>query len=101
MFGSSPEKVRILPPRAALLVSFSSADAKTGQVDRLLWRGGHVAKISSAPSYPRDDKFFSGRFIGWNSGLAVFRGDPIAVWPDLRRGSGPTGVVTAMTARPK
>lgn len=68
--------------RGAVVVSFSSADAKSGWVDRLLWRAGRVERISSAPSFPRDDRFFSGRFIGWNSGLAFFRGDPIAVWPD-------------------
>ena len=85
--------------RRGVVVSFSSADAKSGHIDRLLWRAGRVTKISSAPSQPRDDTFFSGRFIGWNSGLALFRGDPIAVWPDLRRSGRRQGAIAVMSAR--
>lgn len=93
---------QLLPAVAAdggddVIVSFSRAKPRSGRIDRLLWRHGRVQVISSAPSYPRNDTFFTGRFIGWNSGLAFFHGRPISVWPDLRRRTqGKT--VSAMTA---
>ncbi len=85
--------------RGGVIVAFSRAEPKSGRIDRLLWRNGRVQVISSAPSFPHDDRFFSGRFIGWNSGIALFRGDPIAVWPDLRRGGGREGAITVMSAK--
>jgi hypothetical protein len=69
-----------------VLVSFSQADARTGQMTRLLWRHGRARVISNAPSVPRAEYFFDGRFLGWVSGLASYRGRTIAVWPDTRRG---------------
>ena len=93
---------QLLPAVAAdggddVIVSFSRAKPRSGRIDRLLWRHGRVQVISSAPSYPRNDTFFTGRFIGWNSGSAFFHGRPISVWPDLRRRTqGKT--VSAMTA---
>lgn len=82
--------------RRGVIASFSRADAKSGRLDRLLWRDGRVRVISSATSYPREERFFDGRFIGWVTGLALFRGHPIATWPDVRRGN--QGAVSAMTA---
>jgi hypothetical protein len=69
-----------------VVVSFSQADRRTGRMDRLLWRRGRARVISTAPSFPRAERFFDGRFLGWVSGLASFRGRTIAVWPDTRRG---------------
>jgi hypothetical protein len=43
--------------------------------------------ISNVPSYPRAERYFDGRFLGWMSGLASYRGRTIAVWPDTRRGA--------------
>ena len=92
---------QLLPAVAAdgrgAVVSFSQANRASGRVDRLLWEKGRVRRISSAPSYPGDDSFFSGRFIGWNSGLTLLHGDPIAIWPDIRRSSS-AGALSAMTA---
>jgi hypothetical protein len=82
--------------RGDVIVSFSQADAGSGRMDRLLWHAGRVRIISSAPSYPRAERFFDGRFVGWVSGLTQFRERPLAVWPDIRRGS--RGAVSAMTA---
>jgi hypothetical protein len=79
-----------------VVVSFSQADARTGQMDRLLWRSGRTRVISSAPSFPRAERFFDGRFLGWVSGLASYRGRMIAVWPDVRRGPGAV-TVSAMS----
>jgi hypothetical protein len=84
-------------PAGGVVVSFSQADARSGRMHRKLWRRGRVAVISSAPSFPRTERFFDGKFLGWVSGLAWFRGRTIAVWPDVRRGS--RGAVSAMTAR--
>jgi hypothetical protein len=56
-------------------------------MDRLLWRRGRARVISTAPSFPRAERFFDGRFLGWVSGLTSFRGRTIAVWPDTRRGA--------------
>ena len=77
----------IAPERGGgIVVSFSQADARTGQMDRLLWRRGRARVISNASSFPRAERFFDGRFLGWVSGLASYRGRTIAVWPDTRRG---------------
>ena len=84
--------------RGGVVVSFSQANRASRRINRLLWRAGNVTTISSAPSYPRDDTFFSGRFIGWNSGLTLFHGDPIAVWPDLRRSGRRDGAISVMSA---
>jgi hypothetical protein len=84
-------------PADGVVVSFSQTDAASGRMDRLLWRHGRAHVISSAPSLPRTDRFFDGRFLGWVSGLTRFRGRTVAVWPDVRRGS--QGAVSAMTAR--
>jgi hypothetical protein len=87
----------IAPQRGGgVVVSFSQADARTGQMDRLLWRSGRTRVISSAPSFPRAERFFDGRFLGWVSGLASYRGRMIAVWPDVRRGPGAV-TVSAMS----
>jgi hypothetical protein len=79
----------VAPDRAGdVVVSFSQADARNGRKDRLLWRrNGRARVISSAPSYPRAERFFDGRFLGWMSGLASYRGRTIAVWPDTRLGA--------------
>lgn len=69
-----------------VVVSFSRVDRATGRMERLLWRDGRARVISSQPSYPRGERFFDGRFLGWVTGLARFRGRPIAVWPDTRQG---------------
>lgn len=82
--------------RGGVFVAFSSADAKTGRIDRLLWHAGRVTRISSAPTHPASDAFFGGRFLGWVSGLTVFRGRPLATWPDLRRGSSAFSAMTAL-----
>ena len=83
--------------RGSVLVSFSRANRLRGTLDRLLWHDGRARRISSAPTYPVDDEFFSGRFLGWVSGLAVSRDDVLAVWPDLRRPG--SGAITSMSAR--
>ena len=40
----------------------SARPTRTGQMDRLLWRSGRARVISSAPSFPRAERFFDGRF---------------------------------------
>jgi len=65
-------------------VSYSQTGSG-GSYDQYLWHGGsNASKVSSASSYPGQDAFFSGQFIGdYNSMLA---GHPI--WTDIR-GSDP------------
>lgn len=83
--------------RGGVVVSFSQAAARTGRIDRLLWRQGRLRVISTAPSLVRTDRFFDGSFLGWMSGLTWFRGHVLATWPDIRQGS--RGAISAMTAR--
>jgi Fibronectin type III domain len=65
-------------------VSYSQVNAGTPSYDQYLWSGVGTSKVSTAASYPNQDAFFSGQFIGdYNS---VIPGHPI--WTDIR-GSDP------------
>jgi Fibronectin type III domain len=61
-------------------VSYSQTGS-SGSYDQYLWHGGSSAtKVSTASSYPGQDAFFSGQFIGdYNSTIS---GHPI--WTDIR-----------------
>ena len=80
-------------------VSFSRADRRRHTLDRLVATSGRTRVVSTAPSYPNEDAFFSGRFIGDYTGLALVGGTPAPIWTDLRRHAGsllePASAMTA------
>jgi hypothetical protein len=93
---------QLMPALAAdghggLAIAFSEVDRN--RLQRLLRVGGQTTVVSTAPSYPNRDVFFSGKFIGDYDGMTLFAGAPVQVWTDLR--VGPADVVTpsAMTGR--
>jgi hypothetical protein len=81
-------------------VSFSQVGRSRGAIVRVLTVQGNSRVVSSEPSYPNRDVFFSGRFIGDYAGMSLFGGSPLTVWTDLRvRPAAAAGAATAMTAR--
>jgi hypothetical protein len=83
-----------------IAVSFGQVDRRSGSLAWLLSARGRTRVVSSRSSYPNDDVFFSGKFIGDYTGMTLFAGSPLAVWTDLRQPLGGTvETPSAMTAR--
>jgi hypothetical protein len=85
--------------RGGAAISFSRVDRRRKSLARVLTTGGRTRTVSSKPSYPNGDAFFSGRFIGDYTGMAVLGRSPVPIWTDLRPSLTGTGASTAMTAR--
>jgi hypothetical protein len=84
--------------RGGVAVSFSRADRRPGSISRVLTTRGRLSVVSSQPSYPNRDAFFSGKFIGDYTGMTLYSRLPMTAWTDLRP-SLDAGAATAMTAR--
>jgi hypothetical protein len=66
-------------------VSWSQTNQAAGTFDQYLYNGGTVSKISTASSFPNQDLFFGGAFIGDYNGMAVSGPAIHPIWTDLRR----------------
>jgi hypothetical protein len=83
--------------RGGVAVSFSRADRRHRSLQRVLEERGSALTVSSLPSYPNRDAFFSGRFIGDYAGMTLLGRSPLPIWTDLRS-SLDAGAAAAMTA---
>jgi len=66
-------------------ISWSQTNRTAQTFDQYLSVGGVVTKISTASSFPNQDVFFGGTFIGDYNGMAVNATTPHPIWTDLRR----------------
>jgi hypothetical protein len=65
-------------------VSYSQTGT-SGSYDQYLWHGGSTAsRVSTVSSYPGQDAFFSGQFIGDYNAMTVVGGAPHPIWTDIR-----------------
>jgi hypothetical protein len=70
----------------ANVISWSQTNPANFSFDQYLFNGG-VSKISTASSFPNNDPFFGGSFIGDYNATVVAGSTPHPIWTDLR---GPT-----------
>jgi hypothetical protein len=68
-----------------IMVSWSQTNRAAATFDQYLYNGGTVSKISTASSFPNQDLFFGGAFIGDYNGMAVSSTFVHPIWTDLRR----------------
>lgn len=64
-------------------VSYSQTNPGTASYDQYVAHGATVTKVSTASSYPNQDAFFSGQFIGDYNGM-VFGAQAHPIWTDIR-----------------
>jgi hypothetical protein len=73
---------------SGVYVSFSQVtqfnNGKPTGYDQFVWDGTSTQKVSTASSYPNNDSFFSGQFIGDYNGMATFNTAAHPVWTDIR-----------------
>ena len=67
-----------------VFVSYSQVNAGQGTYDQWLWHGASPTKVSTAPSNPSQDAFFSGQFIGDYNGMTLLSGQAQPIWTDIR-----------------
>jgi hypothetical protein len=67
----------------ALAISWSQTDQSNASYDQYLSYGG-VSKISTASSFPNNDTFFLGAFIGDYNAATVRGTSPHPIWTDVR-----------------
>jgi len=65
-------------------VAFSQVNAGTASYDQWVAQGTNRTKVSTASSFPNNDAFFSGQFIGDYNGMTVFSGGAHPIWTDIR-----------------
>jgi hypothetical protein len=80
-----------------LAISWSQTKRSNSSYDRYLVHGGPAVKISTASSFPNNDPFFGGAFIGDYEAITVQGTTPHPIWTDLR---GPTFAQNAMVYSP-
>ena len=66
-----------------VFISFSQANG-TISYDQYLAQGTSMTKVSTASSFPSNDAFFSGQFIGDYNGLTAGGGVKHPIWTDIR-----------------
>ena len=67
-----------------VFVAFSQVNAGTASYDQWVVHGTSRTKVSTASSFPNNDAFFSGQFIGDYNGMTVFSGGAHPIWTDIR-----------------
>jgi len=65
-------------------VSFSQTDPATSSFDEYVWHQGSVVKVSTAPSFPNNDTFFNGGFIGDYNSMTSLGANARTAWADIR-----------------
>ena len=80
-----------------LAISFSQTQQSNSSYDRYLVQGGPANKVSTASSFPNNDTFFGGAFIGDYEAITVAGATAHPIWTDLR---GPTYFQNAMVYSP-
>jgi hypothetical protein len=66
-------------------VTWSQTDIANQTFDQYLSYNGRVSRVSTASSFPNQDTFFGGAFIGDYNGMAVSGTSVHPIWTDLRR----------------
>jgi hypothetical protein len=71
-----------------VFVSYSQINAGTSTYDQwvshMTGTGTTTTKVSTASSFPNNDAFFSGQFIGDYSGMTATAGTAHPIWTDIR-----------------
>jgi hypothetical protein len=68
----------------SVYVSFSQTNIGETSYDQYVVHGTSVKKVSTASSYPDQDAFFSGQFIGDYNGMSVSAAIAYPIWTDIR-----------------
>jgi hypothetical protein len=78
--GGSQFFPSISPSGRGANIAFSQVNAGTSSYDQWLVSGGTASKVTTASSFPNQDKFFNGGFIGDYNGLVGAH----PIWTDIR-----------------
>jgi hypothetical protein len=75
----------VVDTAAQFSFSWSQTNQANQSFDQFERIGGNVTKISTASSFPNQDQFFGGAFIGDYNGIARIGTVAHPIWTDLRR----------------
>ena len=80
-----------------LAISYSQTMQSNSSYDRYLVQGGPAIKVSTASSFPNNDTYFGGAFIGDYEALTTAGATAHPIWTDVR---GATYAQNAMVYSP-